>query len=106
MAKPPTQLYLDRLDTPIGIALLITNHDGALCALDWTDYEERFRTLLRRYFGTSETTDNTAPSKIRTALSRYFDGDLARLDGITCRIPGTPFQGLGRAARRFPWARP
>lgn len=92
MAKPTTPLTLDRLDTPIGIALLVTNHDGALCALDWIDYEERLRTLLRRYYGAVELIENSAPSEIRTALSRYFDGDLDQLGGIICHIPGTPFQ--------------
>jgi len=103
MAKQPTPLTLDRLDTPIGIALLVTNHGGALCALDWIDYEERLLTLLRRYYGTVELTENSAPSEIRSALSRYFDGDLDQLDGITCHIPGTPFQNrIWTALRKIP----
>lgn len=103
MAKSPTPLTLDRLDTPIGIALLVTNHGGALCALDWIDYETRLRTLLRRYYGAVELTNNAAPSEIRTALSRYFDGDLDQLDGITCHIPGTPFQhNVWAALRKIP----
>lgn len=103
MAKRPTPLTLDRLDTPIGIALLVTNHGGALCALDWIDYEERLLTLLRRYYGTVELTENSAPSEIRSALSRYFDGDLDQLDGITCHIPGTPFQNrIWTALRKIP----
>jgi methylated-DNA-[protein]-cysteine S-methyltransferase len=103
MPKPTTHLALDRLDTPIGIALLVTNHNGALCALDWIDYESRLTTLLRRYYGSVELTDNTAPSEIRTALSRYFDGDLGQLDGIACHIPGTPFQNrIWTALRHIP----
>jgi methylated-DNA-[protein]-cysteine S-methyltransferase len=103
MAKLPTPLTFDRLDTPIGIALLVTNHDGALCALDWIDYEERLRTLLRRYYGAFELKNNTAPSEIRTALSRYFDGDLGQLHGITCHIPGTTFQhNVWAALREIP----
>lgn len=103
MAKPPTPLTLDRLDTPIGIALLVTNYSGALCALDWIDYEERLRTLLRRYYGTVELTNNTAPSEIRSALSRYFAGELDQLDAITCHIPGTPFQSkVWTALRTIP----
>jgi methylated-DNA-[protein]-cysteine S-methyltransferase len=104
MAKPPTSpLCLDRLDTPIGTALLVTNADGALCALDWTDYESRLTTLLRRYYGSAELIDAAAPKKMRTALSRYFTGDLAQLDAITCHIPGTPFQNrVWTALRAIP----
>eukprot|EP01035_Chromulina_nebulosa_P066292 gene66292-90729_t len=40
---------------------------------------------------------------MRTALSRYFAGDLAQLDGITCHIPGTPFQNkVWTALRTIP----
>jgi methylated-DNA-[protein]-cysteine S-methyltransferase len=103
MAKPPTSLTLDRLDTPIGIALLVTNNDNALCALDWIDFEDRLRTLLRRYYGAVDLTANTAPSEIRTALARYFDGDIDQLDAITCHIPGTPFQNrIWTALRNIP----
>jgi methylated-DNA-[protein]-cysteine S-methyltransferase len=103
MAKSSTPLTLDRLDTPIGIALLVTNHDGALCALDWIDYESRLTTLLRRYYGAVELTEKSAPSEIRTALARYFDGDLGQLNGISCHIPGTPFQSkIWTALRAIP----
>ena len=34
-AKPPESFRLDRLQTPIGIALLVTDADGVLRALDW-----------------------------------------------------------------------
>jgi methylated-DNA-[protein]-cysteine S-methyltransferase len=104
MAKPPTSpLHLDRLDTPIGTALLVTNADGALCALDWIDYESRLTTLLRRYYGSAELIDAAAPKKMRTALARYFAGELAQLDAITCHIPGTPFQNkVWTALRTIP----
>jgi hypothetical protein len=42
---------LDRLPTPIGVALLVTDSDGALRALDWEDYEPRMKELLRRQYG-------------------------------------------------------
>jgi hypothetical protein len=46
-AKPPETFGLDRLATPIGVALLVTDAEGALRALDWEDYERRLRQLLR-----------------------------------------------------------
>ncbi|AMA60916.1 methylated-DNA--[protein]-cysteine S-methyltransferase [Bradyrhizobium sp. CCGE-LA001] len=90
--KPSIMYGLDRLATPIGIALLVTDADGALRALDWEDYEHRMRELLRLHHGTVELTDRPAPTGMRTALSRYFDGDLGQLASIAWRIAGTPFQ--------------
>ena len=103
MEKPVTPLHLDRLDTPIGTALLVTNTDGALCALDWTDYEERLNTSLRRYLGSAPLVDAAAPKQIRQALTHYFGGDLDQLDTIPCHIPGTPFQNrIWTALRKIP----
>ena len=50
-AKPPETFGLDRLQTPIGIALLVTDAEGALRALEWEDYEPRLRQLLRLQYG-------------------------------------------------------
>lgn len=83
---------LDRLTTPIGIALLVTDTEGALRALDWEDYEHRMRGLLRLHYGAVELSDRPAPTDMRTALSGYFDGDFNQLSAIAWRIAGTPFQ--------------
>ena len=90
--KTPERFGLDRLTTPIGIALLVTDADGALRALDWEDYEHRMRELLRLHYGPVDLSDRPAPTEMRTALSRYFEGDLGQLSGIAWRIAGTPFQ--------------
>jgi methylated-DNA-[protein]-cysteine S-methyltransferase len=91
-AKPPETFGLDRLETPIGIALLITDADGALRALDWEDYEPRLRKLLRLHYSAPVLETAGAPDDIRAALSRYFAGDLASLSTIKWRVAGTPFQ--------------
>ena len=83
---------LDRLETPIGVALLVTDDDGALRALDWDDYEQRMRELLRLQNGTVTLRDGRAPRDLVSALSGYFKGDLDRLAEITWRVAGTPFQ--------------
>jgi methylated-DNA-[protein]-cysteine S-methyltransferase len=46
-AKPPESFAIDRLQTPIGVALLVTDAKGVLRALDWEDYEPRMKELLR-----------------------------------------------------------
>lgn len=91
-AKQPETFGLDRLQTPIGIALLVTDADGALRALDWEDYEARLRQLLRRQYGATVLQPAPAPDDIKSALSGYFDGDLDRLNTIEWRVAGTAFQ--------------
>jgi methylated-DNA-[protein]-cysteine S-methyltransferase len=83
---------VDRLKTPIGMALLVTDADGALRALDWEDFESRMKELLRRQLGEIGLKDGRAPHAIRSALSAYFNGDLSRLGAIEWRVAGTPFQ--------------
>jgi methylated-DNA-[protein]-cysteine S-methyltransferase len=87
-----TTFVRDQLKTPIGTALLVTDANGVLCALDWEDFEARMTELLRRQHGAVALKDGRAPQAIRAALSAYFDGDLNSLDTIKWRVAGTPFQ--------------
>ncbi len=90
--KQPETFNLDRLKTPIGIALLVTDADGALRALDWEDYAPRMKELLRLQYGAVVLQDARSPQAVRLALSGYFKGDLDRLNTIKWRVAGTPFQ--------------
>jgi methylated-DNA-[protein]-cysteine S-methyltransferase len=91
-AKPPETFLLDRLNTPIGVALLVADAEGTLRAFDWEDHAERVTELLRLQYGAVGLRDARAPEAIRAALSGYFEGDLASLNKITWRVAGTPFQ--------------
>jgi len=91
-AKPPETFGLDRLETPIGLALLVTDADGVLRALDWEDYAARMNELLRLQYGAVVLKEARAPSRMLKALSAYFKGDLDRLSTIEWRVSGTPFQ--------------
>jgi methylated-DNA-[protein]-cysteine S-methyltransferase len=91
-ARRPESFGLDRLSTPIGTALLVTDADGVLRALDWEEYEPRMRELLRLQYGAVDLKDARAPREIRSALTAYFKGDLDRLKTIKWRVAGTPFQ--------------
>ena len=90
--KLPETFSLDRLDTPIGVALLISDNDGVLRALDWEDYAPRMKELLRLHYGAVVLKDKRAPKELRAALSGYFNGDLDRLRQIKWRVAGTLFQ--------------
>jgi methylated-DNA-[protein]-cysteine S-methyltransferase len=91
-AKPPENFSIDRLDTPIGVALLVTDADGMLRALDWEDHVPRLQELLRRQYGAVELKETRASGDMRKALTAYFKGDLDRLGSIKWRVAGTPFQ--------------
>jgi methylated-DNA-[protein]-cysteine S-methyltransferase len=90
--SPETTFRLDRLETPIGVALLVTDAAGVLRALDWEDYAARMKELLRLQYGAVVLEEAQAPSQMRKALSAYFKGDLDRLSTIEWRVAGTPFQ--------------
>ncbi len=83
---------VDRLPTPIGTALVVTDAAGRLRAFDWEDHIDRITQLLRLQYGKLDLQDARAPKAIRTALSNYFKGDLDTLKTIEWRIAGTPFQ--------------
>jgi methylated-DNA-[protein]-cysteine S-methyltransferase len=91
-AGPSETFTLDRLTTPIGAMLLVTDGDGALRALDFEDYAARMKELLRLHYGAVELTSGRAPKTMRSALKNYFGGDLEALKTIAWRVAGTPFQ--------------
>jgi methylated-DNA-[protein]-cysteine S-methyltransferase len=95
---------LDRLPTPIGMLLIVSDDEDRLRALDWDDYEDRMRRLLRlQYGGEIELRDGSAPKRMRDSLKSYFGGDFFALDAIAVETGGTPFQRkLWSALRDIP----
>lgn len=91
-AKPPETFNVDRLQTPIGTALLVTDAGGVLRALDWEEFGSRMKQLLRLHYGAVDLKDARSPGDLRAALAAYFKGDLDRLNAIKWRVAGTPFQ--------------
>src|SRR5437773_8556224 len=91
-AKPSETFGLDRLETPIGVALLVSDVESVLRALDWEDYAPRMKDLLRLHYGAVTLNEAPAPKAMRAALTSYFKGDLASLTAIEWRVAGTPFQ--------------
>lgn len=91
-SKPPERLRLDRLATPIGESLIVTDEAGCLRALDWADREADMARLLRLHYGPMVPEPGAAPANVRRLLGRYFEGDLPCLGAIEWRTAGTPFQ--------------
>ncbi|EGP09061.1 Methylated-DNA--protein-cysteine methyltransferase [Bradyrhizobiaceae bacterium SG-6C] len=86
------RFQFDRLETPIGTALLVTDDEGFLRALDWSDYEARLHQLLRRHYGNYALDRAAAPKTITAAIKGYFAGDLDQLKSIKWRTNGSAFQ--------------
>lgn len=99
-ARLPDQLTLDRMATPVGDLLLVTDGDGAVRALDFDDFEDRLMRLLTRHYGPVVLTPGRAPATVRAAIDAYFAGDRLALDGIAVRTGGTEFQRQVWAALR------
>jgi methylated-DNA-[protein]-cysteine S-methyltransferase len=96
-------LLLHRLDTPLGDVLLVSDEQGVLRALDFSDYEPRMRKLLRIHYGDANLRMSAVPAQLADPIARYFDGEVTALDAIACETNGTEFQRrIWRALRSIP----
>lgn len=94
-------LACERLSSPIGVMLLLSDGEGRLRALDWEDHEVRLRDLLRRQYGAAvEIGESGKPSPASRAIEAYFAGDLTAIDSLPVETGGTPFQRKVWAALR------
>ena len=82
MPRPPEVLTLDRMTTPLGEGLLVTDAGGYLRAFDWTTHETRLAMLLRRQNPPADLVGGAAPAAVRAELDAYFAGDLTALGRI------------------------
>jgi O-6-methylguanine DNA methyltransferase len=100
---PMMQLTLSRYAAPFAELLLVTDAQGQLRALDFSDFGERMHRLLARHYGVFALADGEAPAAIIAALDAYFAGDLAALDGVAVATGGTDFQrSVWAALRQIP----
>jgi len=93
-ATPPEVLTLERLATPIGTALLVTDGDARLRAFNWTDYEDRMLAWIRRHYPRAALSDGRSPAGVRKPFEAYFAGDPAALASVPWVASGTTFQML------------
>lgn len=88
--------FVERLQTPLGLLLLVTDDKGHVRALDWQEYENRMRLLFRRnYRHDSVKLLNTfTKSKALQSMADYFDGDIGVLKKIPVKTEGSEFQKI------------
>jgi len=84
-------LFLDRLESPIGTIVLISDGE-ALRVLDFVDCEERMQRLLSVHYGEQPVVESRESLGIKRRMEAYFGGDLTSVDAIAVRTEGTPFQ--------------
>ncbi|WP_119418848.1 methylated-DNA--[protein]-cysteine S-methyltransferase [Desertibaculum subflavum] len=102
---PPLTLKLERVPVAIGTILLLTDEAARVRALDWEDFEGRFRQLLRLHYGARgiEIVEQRPASPARRAVEAYFAGDLRAIDTLAVETGGTPFQrDVWAALRNIP----
>jgi methylated-DNA-[protein]-cysteine S-methyltransferase len=105
MAMSDQTFCLQRVDTPTGAMLIVTDDEQRLRALDWEDHEPRMMKLLRRYYGANAVRlcEASRPSAVSRALAAYFDGDLEAVSDLPIATNGSDFQRMvWDALRRIP----
>jgi methylated-DNA-[protein]-cysteine S-methyltransferase len=88
---PGVALRTERMPTPIGEVVLLTDEREQLRALSFVDDEEETARLLRVVGGGKAATRST-PSVARRALEAYFAGELHAIERIGVEMGGTEFQ--------------
>jgi methylated-DNA-[protein]-cysteine S-methyltransferase len=90
------------LSSPLGEMIVVTDDDGALRALEWTDLQARMDTLMARQYKTQQIDikRGNVPICVLDALSQYFNGHLTALDKLVTVAGGTQFQRSVWAALR------
>src|SRR5882757_2740849 len=97
----PERFTIDRISTPIGVALFVTDSQGSLTAFDWEDFESRLVALFRARGGSDAAlSPGKADPAVRESLERYFAGEVHAIDSLRCNARGTPFQQTVWAALR------
>lgn len=97
-------LRLERVKSPIGVVLLVTDAAGAIYAIDFEGFEARLHKFLGRHCGTKYTLkDGKSPRFVSTALRAYFKGDVHALHDLPTAEIGTVFQRkMWTALRKVP----
>jgi methylated-DNA-[protein]-cysteine S-methyltransferase len=99
---PIDEFFIERLSTPPGTLLVLSDNRDRVLAIDWHDHEARMLELLRRLHGVATAALRERPDRSsgRRALEAYFDGDLHAIDGLAVHMGGTPFQQVVWTALR------
>jgi O-6-methylguanine DNA methyltransferase len=97
------RLRLEHFASPLSPLLIVTDDDGLLRALEFTDLEARMSRLLRGHYGTYSLQNGAAPESLTRALDAYFNGEVDAIEEIQTATGGTTFQrDVWKALREIP----
>ncbi|PCJ33922.1 MAG: cysteine methyltransferase [Alphaproteobacteria bacterium] len=85
------KLIIDYLDSKIGTVITVY-HDGALCALDFKDHEDRCLRLLKKSYPQHHLEHLNDPYGFKACLDRYMAGDFLAFSAVNIALTGTEFQ--------------
>ncbi|MBW8812404.1 MAG: methylated-DNA--[protein]-cysteine S-methyltransferase [Caulobacterales bacterium] len=89
-AAQPETFTLDRIETPIGTALVVTDGDGVLRAFNWTDYEPQMLAWIAKRYPKVSLVEGEGP--LRAAFAAYFAGQVDAFEDVAWEGVGTAFQ--------------
>ena len=89
-AALPETLTLDRIPTPIGTALVVTDEQGVLRAFNWTDYEAAMQAWIAKRYPQARRVEGRSP--LRADFDAYFAGDVDVFGRTPWFGAGTEFQ--------------
>ena len=94
IAAPMPIFSVERLNTPTGPILIVTDNEQCVRAVDWEDHEQRLQILLRPHYGDNSIRlrETKCPSAVRLSLQAYFEGDMGALTDLRVVTNGTDFQ--------------
>jgi methylated-DNA-[protein]-cysteine S-methyltransferase len=97
------ELFLNRIESPLGEMLLVTDAQGMVRAMDFTNHNVRLQRELRERCPGAELREGVETEAVKMVfgkLDRYFKGELAVLDDIPVAADGSDFQRQVWAALR------
>jgi methylated-DNA-[protein]-cysteine S-methyltransferase len=83
---------LERVKTPLGEAVLVSDRQGALRLMYWEDASHRWEAALKHRYGDVARVERKGAFGHAKAFADYFDGDIQALDRVTVAFAGTAFQ--------------
>lgn len=92
--SPPQQRFIDRLQTPIGELIIITDDTFRLLMVGFTDGHPRVDALLQSFRSDDRVplVSMVDPGGISSALASYFVGEVSSIDALAVAATGTEFE--------------
>jgi methylated-DNA-[protein]-cysteine S-methyltransferase len=110
IAAQPKELFFESIPFALGNILVVSDGEK-LCAVDFSDYEERMMRLLKQRFhrvklvpaSSSNDVSGSFVADCANRIRAYLAGDISSLDEIPVSLGGTPFQQkVWLALRKIP----